>query len=283
MKTDKLFYEYFQLVPNALFELLQIEPDCDYVFTSPVIKSAERRFDGLLEPSEAGKPHYFLEIQGYRDTSIYWRGVHQLGWFHELYPEYSSNEWKIIFLFLDESHDPGIETLGSMRHGCEHWLMRHNFDDLLRQATKTSPALHVLRPLIANNVAEVEQHVAEWVEDIRHLPKNQAEQDKLLDLLAQFIVQKFNSLTRKETDKMLQLTPIEETVVGQELIMEGRVEGQAIVLTDLISQKYGVPSSISDISALSPNSLQELGRYLLWADDYEDVQNWINDHKIQKF
>ena len=71
MKTDKLFHEYFQLVPQTLFELFQINPGCTYQFTSPVLKESERRMDGLLEPNTPGHPRYFLELQGYPDDSIY--------------------------------------------------------------------------------------------------------------------------------------------------------------------------------------------------------------------
>jgi predicted transposase YdaD len=86
MKTDKLFYEFFQLAPYALFELLGIKPGCPYRFVSQVVKASERRMDGLLEPIIAGFPHYFLEIQGYLDRVIYWRSVAQMGLFHEKQP-----------------------------------------------------------------------------------------------------------------------------------------------------------------------------------------------------
>lgn len=83
MKTDSLFHELLQLAPRILFDLWQIEPDCAYTFSSPVIKASERRLDGVLEPVEPGRRRYFVEIQGYRDNAIYWRAVQQIGLFHE--------------------------------------------------------------------------------------------------------------------------------------------------------------------------------------------------------
>lgn len=61
MQTDQLFQEYFQVAPGAFFELLQIEPPCDYHFTSPVFKTSERCMDGFLAPVEADKPYYFID------------------------------------------------------------------------------------------------------------------------------------------------------------------------------------------------------------------------------
>lgn len=83
MQTDKLFYEYFQLVPEAFFELLQIEPACSYRFTAPALKASEKRLDGFLAPANVTEPYYFFEIQGYLDTAIYWRLLSQISRYHE--------------------------------------------------------------------------------------------------------------------------------------------------------------------------------------------------------
>ncbi len=306
MKTDKLFYEYFQVAPYALFELLQITPECEYHFESPVIKASERRMDGLLEPAEPAYPYYFLEVQGYLDTSIYWRTVHQIGWFHEQRPKYNGREWKAIILFLDDAYDPGPETLGSLYHDGSPWLMRHTITDLLRQVESASPVLNVLRPLIAKNRIEVEQQSARWVNEIKEAEDDKGVQKRLLDLLAEFIVQKFSRLTREEIDKMLQLTPIEQTVVGQELIMEGIqqgiqqgmqrglqrglqqgmqqgiLEGQFLLLADMIMQKYGQTVDIKKLARLDNKELRTLGQRLLWTESYHDIDEWVNGRLAEK-
>jgi predicted transposase YdaD len=100
MRTDKLFYEHFQIAPQALFELLQITPGYPYRFESPVVKESEQRIDGLLEPTDPGYPYYFLEVQGYLDKGIYWRGVHQVGTFFHQRPKLQGNDWRLVVLFL---------------------------------------------------------------------------------------------------------------------------------------------------------------------------------------
>lgn len=225
MKTDKLFYEFFQLAPQALFELLQITPACAYRFESLVVKASEKRMDGLLEPAELGQPHYFLEVQGYMDPSIYWRVIHQIGIYHEQRPYLNGSDWQAVVLFLDASHDPGPETLGRLCHGNMPWLIHGVLPDLLRQAPEPSPVLNVLRPLVVDDET-VQQQAAGWAAAIRQLPDLDAGmQARLLKLLVQFIIQRFSHLGWKEIEAMLQLTPIEETVAGRELIQRGLERG----------------------------------------------------------
>jgi predicted transposase YdaD len=212
MKTDTLFHELFQLAPQALFELLQIKPGCAYRFESPVVKASERRLDGLLEPVETGHSRYFVEVQGYDDRSIYWRVLHQIGLYHAQRPEIQGGPWQAVLLFLDEAYDPGPQQLGTLSDGPMPWLIRGVVPDLMQRITEPSPILHVLRPLIAENEAQMRQQAADWVQDIRQVSTlDRAEQERLLALLVQFILQKFSHLTSKEIGQMLKLTPIEET------------------------------------------------------------------------
>ncbi len=47
----------------------------------------------------------------------------------------------------------------------------------------------------------------------------------LRELLTYAIVEKFSKLTREEIEKMLKLTPLDETVAGKELIQIGKSQG----------------------------------------------------------
>lgn len=148
MKTDELFHEYFQLVPQALFELLGIQPACSYHFSSPVVKASQRRLDGLLEPVIPGHIRYFLEIQGYLDLSIYWRGVQQVGLFYEQRPQLNGSDWQLIILFLDKAFDPGPQTLGPRFQGDKPWLVTGVLSELLERTVSPSPVLNVLKRLL---------------------------------------------------------------------------------------------------------------------------------------
>jgi predicted transposase YdaD len=278
MKTDTLFHEFFQLAPQALFELLQIIPGCPYRFESLVVKASERRLDGLLEPAEPQYPRYFVEVQGYRDEAIYWRAIHQIGLYYEQRPNLHRSEWQAIFLFLDKSYDPGLETLGPLYHGDMPWLVRGVVPELLRRVAKPSPVLNVLRPLIAKDEAEVGQQATYWVQEIRQQSDlDQATQERLLILLAQFIIQKFSNLDDKEIEKMLQLTPLEETAAFKGWMRRGQIS----ILAEQIEQKFAIPASLvaDSLDSLSTESLKELSRRVLEMETAAQLATWIEEHK----
>jgi predicted transposase YdaD len=243
MQTDQLFQEYFQVAPGAFFELLQIDPPCAYRFTSPVFKTSERRMDGFLAPLEVGQPYYFIEFQGYRDKHIYWRALYPVVRHHEVAADLKQQAWKCVVLFLDDSHDPGIETLGPLGHDAKRWLITGVIPKLLADVPNASPLLTVLRPLIATDIAEVEREGPQWVESIQQMPQlDPGQHSVLIDLLVKFIMQKFVELPYKELERMLKLTPLEQTRAGQELmelgeikgLEKGRVEGRVEGLHDAI-------------------------------------------------
>ncbi|MCX6048578.1 MAG: DUF2887 domain-containing protein [Chloroflexi bacterium] len=229
MQTDKLFQEYFQLVPHAIFELLQMTPACDYRYESPVVKTSERRMDGFLEPMQAGCPYYFVEVQGYYDRRIYWRSLHHVTRYHETRADLDGQNWQMIVFFLDRAYDPGPDTLGPLAVGSERWLVSGSLPELLTKTSDLSPLLNVLRPLAAADVAEVQTQGPGWVESIKSLIDLDAQQrSNLLDLLVKFLIQRFANLPYKEIEAMLKLTPLEETRAGQELIQLGREEGREV-------------------------------------------------------
>jgi predicted transposase YdaD len=289
MQTDRLFHEFFQLAPQALFELLQITPPCPYRFESPVLKAGERRMDGLLEPADPQYERYFLELQGYPDITIYWRSVQEIGMYHQQRPKLNKQRWRAIILFLNPADDPGPETLGSLYHGDMSWLIVGYIPDLLAKVKNPSPVLHVLKPLVVENEAEIEQQAPQWIGDIRQASDlDQATQERLVELLIQFLVQKFSHYSREEIEKMIRLTPIEETVVGKELIQEGMERGMekgfhagmVSVLSELIEQNFSIPAVAATVALgpLSTDALKELSRQIGQMETYQDVEAWIAEH-----
>ncbi|MEW5988598.1 MAG: DUF2887 domain-containing protein, partial [Chloroflexota bacterium] len=153
-------------------------------FSSPVVKAAQRRMDGLLEPVEPGYKRYFLEVQGYLDEAIYWRTVNQIGLYYEQRPSLNGSDWQAVLLFLDKSYDPGPRTLGPMYQDDLPWLVRGLLPDLLKQAQNVSPILNVLRPLAVEDETEIQEQAAEWTAAIRQSPELDATtQARLLDIL----------------------------------------------------------------------------------------------------
>lgn len=253
MKTDQLFSELFQLAPQALFELFGIEPGCTYQFDSPVLKASERRLDGLLKPAEARCPYYFLEIQGYLDYVIYWRTLHEVSLFHEQRPELRGQDWRAIILFLDKAFDPGLETLGPLYQKEMPWLIVGVLPDLLAQLPQSSPILNVLRPLVATDEVQVRKEAAGWSQAIRQESElDTAGKERLLNLLIQFIGQRFVDMSNKEIQAMLKLIPFEETAAGRGYIEEGIQRGTQQTLKETVIQALAVrfddvPESIAEV------------------------------------
>ncbi len=283
MNTDKLFQEYFQIVPQALLELLQITPPCTYRYESPVVKSSERRMDGFLEPEVVGCPYYFVEIQGYLDPLIYWRGLHHVTRYHETRSDLDRKNWKLVILFLDQSYDPGISTLGPLENGAEHWLISGILSDLLRTQSVVSPWLNVLLPLVAADVSEIQQLGAEWARSIQNAPKlGKRQRGNLIDLLIKFVMQRFVELPYKEIENMLKLTPIEETRAGKELIQLGIVQGREVGREEgreeglEIGREEGLRAGIQAVLSIrfqpiSTERMEQLLKLLIQIHDDETV------------
>ncbi len=65
MKSDSLFYQIFQKLPELLGQLLGDIATENYTFHSVEVKGLTRRIDGLFLPptDKAQHPLYFVEIQ----------------------------------------------------------------------------------------------------------------------------------------------------------------------------------------------------------------------------
>ena len=133
----------------------------------------------------------------------------------------------LIILFPDEEYDPDNCRL-SCRLPCR--LIRKNLADCLGEIGEQSGVLTVLRPLLLSDRKkdreELPKLVPQWEADIRSAGLPEHETNELTELLLYAIVQRFRKLTLEEVRKMVQLTPLDKTVAGQELILMGREEGQ---------------------------------------------------------
>lgn len=184
--------------------------------------------DGFLAPVEPGNPYYFIEFQGYRDKHIYWRALYPVVRHHGVAADLKQQGWKYVVLFLDNSHDPGVETLGPLAHDAKRWLITGTIPQLLADVPNASPLLTVLGLLIAAGIEEVERDGPQWVTSIQQMPQlDPGQHGVLVNLLVKFIMQKFVELPYKELERMLNLTLLEQTRASRELMELGKVEGRA--------------------------------------------------------
>ncbi len=78
---------------------------------------------------------------------------------------------------------------------------------------------------------------------------------------------------------MLRLTPLEETISGQELIKNERIT----TLITLIQDRFGVSDKLLetvrlDLEKLNTDTLYLLIRQILHFDTFEALEQWVADH-----
>ena len=120
----------------------------------------------------------------------------------------------------------------------------------------------MLKPLgfsdTKKNREKLPELVPQWEEEIRSLELSEPETRELTELLIYAIVQRFQKLTLKEVEKMIQLTPIEQTVVGQELMQIARQEEKKKTVQNLLSMGLLTPAQISQATGLSIKEVKAL-------------------------
>lgn len=220
MKTDELLYELVRLDPTSVFRLVQLDLEGEYAFESITLKTIEKRIDGFLKRTDGPGPNVFVEFQGWDDPKIYWRS------FREVYMFYEERDdpapFILIVVFIDSKYDPGHPPITQVEP--PNQFIRLNLIDALNAVTQPG-ILTVLKPLVFPKDAVID-HIQEWKAEVTSLPLPEDKIQKIIELLEFAVWQKLPNLSLKEVRNMIQLTPLEETVAGKELIQIGWQRGQ---------------------------------------------------------
>lgn len=233
-----------------------------------------------MEPAAADQPIYFLEVQAFPDDVIYWRAMREVSTYFEQRPQQKDRAWQTTVLWLNKEDDPGLGTLEPLARQPDPRLVSADLIALLKQLKQVDDKalmLNVLNPLLTDSEREVRQHVVQWAETIRQTPNLHPQtEERLLTVMSQLIGQRFKNLSYKELAKMLRLTPLEETISGQELIKDAHVA----ILTTQIQDKFlltgpMVESVRADLDKLDAASLALLVRQILHFATFEELEQWI--------
>ena len=119
----------------------------------------------------------------------------------------------------------------------------------------------VLKPLILENKNQLSEFVPKWKAEIDSLNSPEEKANLLEELLEYAILQRFPQLTLKEVQKMIQLTPLDKTVAGQELILFGVKKGKEEGLKK--GELIGEIRTMQRILKYSQSSTTELARKTL--------------------
>jgi predicted transposase YdaD len=113
-------------------------------------------------------------------------------------------------------------TAGHLHHSSIEFLFLDELIEKLRTRIPDSPLLAVLAPLIVDD-NQLEKQASSYYAAIKSNPNLKDDERKVLsNVFIHFISQRFKHLDSQQFQKMIaQLTPIEETCVGKELIEKG--------------------------------------------------------------
>ncbi len=282
MHSDPIFYELFQAAPQTFFELMQITPPCAYRFESITVKTTEKRIDGLLQPVQTGQPLYFVEVQGYPDEAIYWRVLREVATYFEQNSARRKDEWQAVVIWLDkENDDPEFGKTTIYDDASQQRIISLDLLKAARQLDDTTLAHTMLSPLLAKTEIEVQQKLPQWAATIQRSQVDIETEQRLLMLLTQIIEQKFKTLSYKELERMLKLTPFEETRSFVETHERKMKEKQIEWIVTFIQKRFKFAESTVSrlkqrLTQLSLSDLDPLFSDLIDMQRLRDINAWID-------
>lgn len=138
-------------------------------------------------------------------------------------------------------------------------LIRRDLVECLKFIEDITTPLVVLKPLALEDKADLPGAVDQWKAGIDAMGLPDDRKKTLTVLLEYAIFQRFKTFTLEEIRKMIELTPLEDTVAGKALIQIGMEKGQLIGQIQLIQRLLKRPQS-SD-QTLSILTVEELEKY----------------------
>ena len=225
MKTDSLFYNLFREFPGIFFELIG-QPDSEaesYRFTSVEVKQLAFRLDGLFLPTntESLKPFYVVEVQFQADEYLYSRIFSELFLYIKQYKPL--HPWHVVVIYplrsVEREEPLQFAEILSLDRVSRIYL------DELEQEAEDSLGIGVVKLVIAKQKVAIDR-----AKILINRAEEQLNDDKvkrnLIDLIETIIVYKLPKKSRKEIERMLNLSELKNTKVYQEALEEGRQEGR---------------------------------------------------------
>ena len=223
MRTDTLFYQIFQTMPEVLFELTGQPADLaeGYQFQSVELKETAKRIDGVLLPAEeAEKPIYFAEVQFQSDKDLYSRLFTEI--FLYLGQKKPTSDWRAIVIYAQRSIEPEIPAP-------YHWLITTSphvyrvYLDELDDSAYQSVGLGLIKLIVEAEENAIEK-ARQLYETAQARIEAQASQRQVLQLIETILISKL-PLTREEVEAMFSLDELKNTRYFQQVAEEYLEQG----------------------------------------------------------
>ena len=229
MKTDNLFYQLFQTLPEILFELLE-EPTYrakDYQFTSIEVKTLSKTIDAVFTTNNKDYPIYFVEVQFQRDTDFYYRLVTEI---YMYLGQYRPNQtWQGVVLWAKRAIEPKIPPEYEP-------LFQQNLIKIiyLDEIEPTSVGLGIIDLLVAREKDTTPEKVQLLTTKAKETIVDNTLQRNIIELIEKIIVYKFPKKSNKELEEMFGLSEWQQTQFYKDVKLEGIQEGKLKTIPGLL-------------------------------------------------
>lgn len=281
MKTDKQLYRLFQTQPAWLFELTHLPAPGPSAFRSVAVKGLTRTADGVVEPQDPTQPLTVVEFQFDEDVTIYARLVGSMA---ALQIEHHMRAVQGIILFRYPSLDPRTEPWTRS----VHTFQLRDLLETLEAEHPEHPLVAVFKPVLLSNPETLEREAVQYYRRLKQSALPEPQKQALVEIFLSWVEQRLPHLRRKELTAMFvgELTPLEETALGKELIEIGEARGVArgeargqlethrSILLNLLRQRFPAlsPAVVERVAAADLPTLQAAVAQVLSIQKPEDLR-----------
>ena len=202
MKTDSIFYRLFLEMPGIYFQLIGQSPTLanSYKFRSVEIKQTAFRLDGVLVPNiqSPNTPIHFGEVQMQKDEAFYRRFFGEI--FLYLYQYEETKHWQALVIFRNRKIEPeDTQPYQALLNSSN--VTRIYLEDLGDEAYENL-GLGIVKLIVEDEARAVQQAKRLAAKATAELADD-AERQKVLELVKTIILYKFKDLEPEEVIEML--------------------------------------------------------------------------------
>ncbi|MGB7250430.1 MAG: DUF2887 domain-containing protein, partial [Phormidesmis sp.] len=250
-----------------------------YRFDSVAVKEPRFEIDGVFLPPEGETGAvFFVEVQFQKDGRLYERiWAESAPYFYRSRERFT--DWQVVVIYPDrQSEQSDLYPHRSFLNGGQ--VHRIYLDELgeIRQLPVWVGLMVLTTVDEAQAPAEAKQLLSRSQQE---MPP--AESHVIIDMVVTIISYRFGQITRREVERMLDIT-FEETRVYQEIreeaLQDGRQQEAASLVFRQLSKCFGdLPEDVNaSVLALPLTALEELSEALLDFSDVAELQDWLASH-----
>jgi predicted transposase/invertase (TIGR01784 family) len=264
VKTDTLFYRFFQELPEVFFVLVG-RPATDaahFRFEAIELKDTAVRIDGVYLPSppDDRETAFFVEFQNHRSERTYSNLLLKVGLYLEKVNPHQN--WRAVVIY------PTLAVEQENLHPYRAWLdsdqLTRIYLDELPEPRPEEIGQRIVRLITAKPDAAVGR-AQQLIPQVRASPEPAERRAHLIQLIETVVAYKLPHLSRKELEKMLQVDSFRETKIYQEAFEEGKEKGveEGIeksteqIAMRMLAEKFRVPD-IAKVTGLSAAAIKRL-------------------------